>query len=246
MRAPGFCSIMSAQMKILLIEDDEETAAYVEKGLRQAGHEVDRTRDARDGLVLATSNSYDTAVVDRMLPGLDGLALVKTLRAAGVKTPVLFLTALGGIDDRVEGLEAGADDYLGKPFAFSELMARLNALARRPPMTSEVTTLQVGDLVMDLVGRKVRRGDQPIDLQPREFKLLEVLMRNRGKLMTRTMLLERVWDFRFDPKTSIVETHVSRLRAKVDRPFDTPMIKTERGMGYILDAPLGSDDARRR
>jgi two-component system OmpR family response regulator len=173
-----------------------------------------------------------------MLPGLDGLVLVKTLRGAGVQMPIIFLTARGGIDDRVDGLEAGADDYLAKPFAFSELMARLNALARRPPMHSgEATVLQVGDLVMDLVARKVRRGEQPIELMPREFKLLEVLMRNRGRLMTRTMLLERVWNFRFDPKSSIVETHVSRLRAKVDRPFEAPLIRTERGMGYILEDP---------
>jgi two-component system OmpR family response regulator len=224
-------------MKVLLIEDDEPTAAYIAKGLRQAGHEVDRSADGRDGLVLATTCTYDAAVVDRMVPGLDGLALVRTLRSIGAKLPILLLTALGGIDDRVEGLEAGADDYLGKPFAFSELMARLNALARRPPITSGATTLQVGDLIMDLVARTVRRAGQPISLQPREFKLLEVLMRNRGRLVTRTMLLERVWDFRFDPKTSIVETHVSRLRAKVDRPFEAPLIHTERGMGYILETP---------
>jgi two-component system OmpR family response regulator len=233
-------------MKILLVEDDEPTAAYIEKGLHESGHEVDRTGDGRDGLVLATTHSYDAAVIDRMLPGLDGLALVKTLRGAGVSTPVLFLTALGWIDDRVEGLEAGADDYLGKPFAFSELLARLNALARRPHIANEATVLQVGDLVMDLIGRKVRRGDQSIDLQPREFKLLEVLMRNRGRLMTRTMLLERVWEFRFDPKSSIVETHVSRLRAKVDRPFDVPIIRTERGMGYVLDAPPPAGRAPQR
>jgi two-component system OmpR family response regulator len=231
-------------MKILLIEDDEPTAAFVEKGLRQAGHEVDRSGDGQEGLILATTVFYDAAVIDRMLPGLDGMALVKTLRGTGVKTPILFLTARGGIDDRVEGLEAGADDYLGKPFAFSELMARLNALARRPPIVGEATVLQVGDLVMDLIGRKVRRGDQAIDLMPREFKLLEVLMRNRGRLMTRTMLLERVWDFRFDPKSSIVETHVSRLRAKVDRPFDAPLIRTERGMGYILDGPPPTERAK--
>jgi two-component system OmpR family response regulator len=224
-------------MKILLVEDDLPTAAFVEKGLRQAGHEVDQSGDGQEGLILATTVTYDAAVIDRMLPGLDGMALVKTLRGAGIKTPILFLTARGGIDDRVEGLEAGADDYLGKPFAFSELMARLNALARRPPIAGEATVLQVGDLVMDLIGRKVRRGDQAIDLMPREFRLLEVLMRNRGRLMTRTMLLERVWDFRFDPKSSIVETHVSRLRAKIDRSFDVPLIRTERGMGYILDGP---------
>jgi two-component system OmpR family response regulator len=225
-------------MKILLIEDDQPTAAYVEKGLRQAGHEVDRSDNGHEGLVLATTVTYDAAVIDRMLPALDGLALVKSMRGAGVRTPVLVLTARGGIESRVEGLEAGADDYLGKPFAFSELLARLHALARRPPLASgEASALQVHDLVMDVVARKVWRGNQPIELHSREFKLLEVLMRNRGRLMTRTMLLERVWDFRFDPKSSIVETHVSRLRAKIDRPFDVPLIRTERGMGYILDAP---------
>ena len=224
-------------MKILIIEDDQPTADFVRNGLRQAGHEVDRSGDGREGLLLATTVAYDAAVVDRLLPGLDGIAVVKTMRGAGIKTPVLFLTARGGIDDRVEGLEAGADDYLGKPFAFSELIARLSALARRPPIAGGAAVLQVGDLIMDLIGRKVRRGGQSIDLMPREFKLLEVLMRNRGRLMTRTMLLERVWDFRFDPKSSIVETHVSRLRAKIDRPFDVPLIRTERGLGYILDCP---------
>jgi two-component system OmpR family response regulator len=232
-------------MKILLIEDDKPTAAYVEKGLLQAGHAVDRCGDGGEGLILATTVAYDAAVVDRMLPGLDGLALVQTIRRAGIKTPVLFLTARGGIEDRVAGLEAGADDYLSKPFAFSELIARLNALARRPPIANQ-TVLQVGDLVMDLIGRKVRRGDQAIELLPREFNLLEMLMRNRGRLMTRTMLLERVWDFRFDPKSSIVETHVSRLRAKVDRPFDFPLIRTERGMGYILEVPPAASRARQQ
>jgi two-component system, OmpR family, response regulator len=227
-------------VRILLIEDDETTAAYIEKGLRQAGHDVDRTTDGRDGITKATSTNYDAAVIDRMLPGLDGLALVKSLRSTGIRMPVLLLTALGAIDDRVAGLEAGADDYLTKPFAFPELMARLNALARRPPIT-EPTTLQVGDLVMDLVGRTVHREGRPIALLPREFKLLEVLMRNRGRLVTRTMLLERVWDFQFDPKTSVVETHVSRLRAKLDRPFGDAMIRTERGMGYILDVPQAAD-----
>lgn len=223
-------------VRILLIEDDETTAAYIEKGLRHAGHDVDRTPNGRDGFAKATSINYDAAVVDRMLPGLDGLGLVKSLRAAGISMPVLILTALGAIDDRVAGLEAGADDYLTKPFAFSELMARLNALARRSPI-SEPTTLQVGDLIMDLVRRTVHRESRPIALLPREFKLLEILMRNRGRLVTRTMLLERVWDFQFDPKTSVVETHMSRLRAKLDRPFGDAMIRTERGMGYVLDIP---------
>jgi two-component system OmpR family response regulator len=227
-------------VRILLIEDDETTAAYVEKGLRQAGHDVERTTDGREGFAKAASTNYDAAVVDRMLPGLDGLELVKSLRASGIRMPVLILTVLGAIDDRVAGLEAGADDYLTKPFAFPELMARLNALARRPPI-SQSTTLQVGGLVMDLVRRSVHREGKPIALLPREFKLLEILMRNRGRLVTRTMLLERVWDFQFDPKTSVVETHMSRLRAKLDRPFGDAMIRTERGMGYILDVPQAAD-----
>jgi len=224
-------------MNILLVEDDQPIAAYVERGLRQAGHNVDRTGDGREGLRLVATRSYDAAVIDRVLPGLNGLEMVKALRREGVKTPILFLSSFAWIEDRVEGLEAGADDYLSKPFAFSELMARLKALGRRPPMISEATILQVGDLVMDLVGHKVRRSDQPIDLQPREFKLLEVLMRNRGRLMTHTMLLECMREFRLDPKFPIVERHVSRLRAKVDRPFEFPLIRTDRGMGYILDAP---------
>jgi two-component system OmpR family response regulator len=233
-------------MRFLLIEGDEPTTTYVERGLRQAGHDVDRTSDGREGLILATTRSYDAVVIDRTLPGLNVLRAIKTLRNRAVRTPVLLLSPFSGIDDRVKGLEAGADDYLKRPFAFSELMARLKALARRPPMASEATVLQVGDLVMDLTGCKVWRGDQPIDLRPREFKLLEVLMRNTGRLMTRAMLLERMGEFRSDRGSSIIESRVSRLRAKVDRPFDVPLIRTGRGIGYTLDArPLG-DRARRR
>jgi len=224
-------------MKILVVEDDEETAAYVANGLTEKGHTVDRSRDGRDGLFLASSEPYDLMIVDRMLPELDGLSLVKRVRAAGVETPVLFLTALGGVDDRVTGLEAGGDDYLPKPFAFSELLARIGALARRPPMSSVVTSLQVGDLHMDLLSRTVSRKGQLVDLQPREFRLLEFLMRHAGQVVTRTMLLEHVWDFHFDPQTNVVETHVSRLRAKVDKPFDVPLIHTVRGAGYSLHAP---------
>jgi two-component system OmpR family response regulator len=233
-------------MKILLIEGDETTAAFVERGLRQAGHDVDHTDDGREGLELATTRSYDAAVIDRMLPGLNGLEIVQTLRGGGIKTPILLLSSFGLIDDRVEGLEAGADDYLNKPFAFAELLARLKALGRRPPVTSEATVLQVGDLVMDLVRHKVRRGNRPIDLQPTEFKLLELLMRNRGRLMTRTMLLERMGQFRSDPKSSFVETRICRLRANIDRPFDIQLIRTERGMGYILDPPPPGDRTRPR
>ncbi|MGE3711885.1 MAG: response regulator transcription factor, partial [Hyphomicrobiaceae bacterium] len=198
-------------MKILVIEDDQETADYIRKGLEQHGFVVDTAANGRDGLYLAASESFDVIVADRRLPGLDGLSIVKTIRGAGVKTPVIFLTTMTGVGDRVEGLEAGADDYLIKPFAFAELLARINALARRPPIPEMQTVLRIDDLEMDLIARKVRRGDIEITLQPREFKLLEFLMRNAGKTVTRTMLLENVWDFHFDPKTNIVETHISRL-----------------------------------
>ncbi|ALN75298.1 response regulator transcription factor [Aureimonas sp. AU20] len=223
-------------MKILMIEDDPSTAHYVSGGLREEGHELDHAPDGPTGLELACSRRYDVLVVDRMLPRLDGLSLVRALRSAGRDVPILFLTSVGGIDDRVEGLEAGADDYLLKPFAFSELMARLNALVRRAPSRREETVLEIGELRMNLLSRAVTRGGAPIDLKPREFRLLEYMMRNRGRVMTRTMLLERVWDFHFDPKTNVVETHVSRLRAKIDRPFATEMIRTVRGSGYMLDA----------
>lgn len=224
-------------MKILLIEDDAETAGYIVHGLTEAGLVVDHAKNGREGLFLAAGESYDLMIVDRMLPGLDGLGIVKTIRGAGVKTPVLFLTTMAGVDDRVEGLEAGGDDYLVKPFAFSELLARLHALARRPPLTAEETVLKVADLEMDLIRRKVTRGGQPIEIQPREFRLLEYLMRNAGRVITRTMLLEQVWEFHFDPKTNVVETHISRLRAKVDKPFDIDLIHTVRGAGYSLHAP---------
>ena len=198
---------------------------------------ADHVGDGRDGLILATGTTYDVIVIDRMLPSLDGLNIVKTLRGAGVQTPVLFLTARGGIDDRVDGLDAGADDYLTKPFAFSELLARISALARRPPLAQVQTTFQVADLEMDLIGRRVQRGGREIDLQPREFRLLEYLMRNAGRVVTRTMLLEQVWEFHFDPKTKIVETHISRLRAKVDRGVEQELIHTVRGSGYVIRAP---------
>lgn len=224
-------------MRILLIEDDAKTGAYVAHGFAAAGHQCDVLSDGKDGLLRAMHEPYDVLVVDRMLPGLEGLSLVRALRAAGLETPILFLTAVGGIDDRVEGLEAGGDDYLVKPFDFSELMARTRALARRPRGISEQTVLQVADLAMDLLHRRVTRGGTEIALQPREFTLLEVLMRNEGRVVTRTMLLERVWDFHFDPKTSVVETHVSRLRAKIDKPFDVPLLHTVRNVGYALHAP---------
>ena len=222
-------------MKILLIEDDPHTSAYVAKGLREHGHVVDHSANGRDGLLLASGGAYDVMVIDRMLPGLDGLAIVKTIRAAGTKAPVLLLTTLGGVNDRVEGLEAGADDYLTKPFAFSELHARVNALARRPPMAEEPAVLRVGDLELNRLKRTVTRGGKRIELQTQEFRLLEYLMRNTGQVVTRTMLLENVWEFHFDPHTSVVETHISRLRAKIDRDFDDELIHTVRGSGYSLD-----------
>ena len=222
-------------MKILLIEDDEETAVYVLNGLSEAGHLGEHCPDGRDGLVMAATEDYDVLIVDRMLPGLDGLGLVKTLRSAGVTSPVLFLTAISGIDDRVEGLDAGGDDYLVKPFAFSELLARVAALGRRPPMAAEETVLKVADLELNLIQRVVSRGGREIELRPREFHLLEYLLRNAGKVVTRTMLLERVWDFNFDPRTNVVETHISRLRGKIDKPFDEKLIKTVHGVGYTID-----------
>jgi two-component system OmpR family response regulator len=225
-------------MRILVVEDDERTAQYVVKGLSEAGHIAEVLVDGRDALVHATHSKYDVMVFDRMLPGLDGLSLVKALRASGILTPVIFLTAIGGVDDRVDGLEAGADDYLTKPFAFSELMARINALGRRPPVQAETTILRVADLELDLARRTAKRAGQKIELQPREFTLLEVLMRNEGRVVTRTMLLERVWDFHFDPKTSVVETHISRLRAKIDKPFPVALLHTIRNTGYSVHAPV--------
>jgi two-component system OmpR family response regulator len=222
-------------MRILLLEDDLNTAAYVAKGLEEEGHSVDHIANGRDAVAQAINEDYDVIILDRMLPSMDGLAVIKSIRAAGRQVPVLFLTALGGVDDRVEGLDAGGDDYLVKPFAFSELLARVNALGRRPHGKGEETRLKVGDLEIDLVSRKVTRGGDTIDLQPREFRLLEVLMRNRGRVVTRTMLLERVWSFHFDPKTSVVETHISRLRAKIDKPYDKELIHTIRGSGYTID-----------
>ncbi|WP_112437137.1 winged helix-turn-helix domain-containing protein [Rhizobium sp.] len=224
-------------MWVLVVEDDRRAADYVARGFIQAGHSCDVVHDGRDGLFQATREAYDVVIVDRMLPGLDGLSLVKALRAARVSTPTLFLTAVGGVDDRVDGLEAGGDDYLVKPFAFSELLARANALARRPRLQEQKTMLRVADLELDLLRRQVTRAGQVIDLQPREFTLLEVLMRGEGRVVTRTMLLERVWDFHFDPKTSVVETHISRLRAKIDRPFPVQLLHTVRNTGYSLHAP---------
>jgi two-component system OmpR family response regulator len=222
-------------MKILVIEDDPTTGIYIARGLREEGHVVDLVANGRDGLVAATCGGHEVLIVDRMLPQVDGLTLVKTLRGAGIATPVLFLTAMGSVEDRIGGLNAGADDYLVKPFAFGELSARVAALGRRPQAVEQETALGAGDLTLDLLTRRVTREGQVIDLLPREFALLEFLLRRKGRVQTRTMLLEGVWDLSFDPMTNVVETHVSRLRAKVDKPFVTELIKTVRGAGYRID-----------
>ena len=221
-------------MKLLVIEDDREAAAYLVKGLSESGYVVDHAADGREGLFLATSGDYDALIVDRMLPGMDGLQAVGALRAAGQQTPVLILSALGAVDDRVKGLRAGGDDYLVKPFAFSELLARLEALLRRGGAPPANTKLKVDDLEMDLLARTVRRGAQSIDLLPREFRLLEYLMRHAGQVVTRTMLLEHVWDYHFDPQTNVIDVHISRLRQKIDKGFPQAMLQTVRGAGYML------------
>ena len=225
---------MVAAMKVLVIEDDREAAAYVAKGLSESGYVVDHAAEGRDGLFMATDGSYDILIVDRMLPGMDGLALIAALRAADVRTPVLILSALAGVDDRVKGLRAGGDDYLVKPFAFAELLARIEALLRRSGGTQVTTRLSVGDLEMDLLSRKVRRSSHEIDLLPREFRLLEFMMRRAGQVVTRTMLLENVWDYHFDPQTNVIDVHVSRLRQKIDKGFERPLLHTVRGAGYRL------------
>jgi two-component system OmpR family response regulator len=223
-------------LHILVVEDDDRTAAYILKGLAEGGYVADRARDGLDGLHLATSGEFDALIVDRMLPGLDGLGLVRALRAAGIPVPVLILSALAHVEERVDGLKAGGDDYLTKPFAFSELQARLEALLRRPQTIVPQTLLRVGDLAMDLVARKVSRAGRQLDLRPQEFKLLEYLMRHAGEVVTRTMLFEGVWDFHFDPQTNVIDVHISRLRQKVDRGFDKPLIHTHRGGGYSIRA----------
>ena len=224
-------------MRILVIEDDKDVASFIRNGLVQAGCNVDHAGNGRDGLFLATTESYDALIVDRMLPGIDGLTVVRTLRASSNTTPVLILSALGEVDDRVKGLKAGGDDYLVKPFAFSELLARLEALARRSKTSSDApaTVLRAGDLEMDLLRREVRRAGKPIDLQPREFQLLEFLLRHVGQVVTRTMLLEGVWDYHFDPQTNVIDVHISRLRSKIDKGFERPLLHTVRGAGYRLD-----------
>jgi two-component system OmpR family response regulator len=220
--------------RVLVVEDDLDTAEYTTKGLREAGFTVEHVGDGRDGLYLASSSEFDAVVMDRMLPGMDGLSVVKALRAAGVETPILILSALGQLDERVTGLRAGGDDYLTKPFGFSELLARVENLIRRRGGKSVETVLRCGDLTMDLLSRKVTRAGRALDLLPREFKLLEYFLRNKDRVVTRTMLLEQVWDYRFDPHTSIIDTHISRLRKSLETGFDKPLLHTVRGAGYRL------------
>jgi two-component system OmpR family response regulator len=224
-------------MKVLVAEDDSKTAEFVRKGLVAEGHSVDCLADGREALTYCLYNNCDLVILDRMLPGMDGLAVLRALRASGSKLPVIFLTALGNVEDRVDGLNSGGDDYLVKPFHFSELMARINAIIRRPNGGAEQTTLRVQDLELDLLSRTARRGGQTIELQAKEFGILEVLMRNAGRVVTKTMLLEQVWDFSFDPGTTIVETHISRLRAKIDKPFEVQLLHTTRNIGYSIHAP---------
>ena len=224
-------------MKILLVEDNERVRKFVSKGLEEAGHTVDVADNGRDGLFLAASERYEVIVMDRMLPGdIDGLAIIEALRKAGHRTPILILSALSDVDERIKGLRSGGDDYLTKPFAFGELLARLDALGRRVQVDGAQTALQVDDLRMDLLGRKVVRGDRTIALQPREFKLLEYLMRHAGQVVTRTMLLENVWDYHFDPQTNVVDVHISKLRQKIDAESERPLLKTVRNAGYMISA----------
>ena len=224
-------------MRVLVIEDDREAAAFLAKGLEESGYTVDHAGDGTDGLHLAANEPYDVMIVDRMLPGLDGLSIVETIRGQGIATPVLILSALDQVDERVRGLKAGGDDYLAKPYSFAELLARIEALLRRTNVPAAETRLTVADLEMDLLARTVKRAGQTIDVQPREFRLLEYLMRNAGHVVTRTMMLEAVWNYHFDPQTNVIDVHVSRLRAKIDKDFDSPLLHTVRGAGYCLREP---------
>jgi two-component system OmpR family response regulator len=224
-------------MRILVVEDDSKIASFVEKGLRQAGYAVDTVADGEEGLAMAQVNPYDAAVVDIMLPGMDGLSLIEALRRRRINTPVIILSAKRSVDDRIRGLKAGGDDYLTKPFSFSELLVRIQALMRRAGMQTSPTTLEAGDLKVDLLTREIRRGEQSIELQPREFSLLEYLLRNKGTVVSKTMILEHVWDYHFDPQTNVVDVLVSRLRSKIDKDFDVKLIHTLRGVGYVLKDP---------
>ena len=221
-------------MRLLLVEDDLEAAAYMVKGLKESGYVADHVADGREALYRVAAENYDAVIVDRMLPGVDGLTIVRTMRSAGNHAPVLILSALGDVDDRVKGLRAGGDDYLVKPYAFAELLARLEALLRRGRADPPDTTLKVADLEMDLVARTVKRAGKPIELKPKEFALLEYLMRHAGHVVTRTMLLENVWDYSFDPQTNVIDVHISRLRQKIDKGHDKALLATIRGAGYSL------------
>jgi two-component system OmpR family response regulator len=225
-------------MRLLVIEDDKDVAAYIAKGMKEAGHTVNLADNGKDGLFLATTESYDAMIVDRMLPELDGLSIIKTIRGTGNKTPALILSALGEVDDRVKGLRSGGDDYLVKPFAFAELLARIEILSRRNGINNNGasdTALEAGDLRLDLLSRKVTRGSKEIELQSTEFRLLEYLLKNKGQVVTRTMLLEHVWDYHFDPQTNVIDVHISRLRGKIDKDFSEALIRTVRGAGYIIE-----------
>ena len=221
-------------MRLLIVEDDRDAADYIARAFREVGHIADQAPDGEEGLALATDRQYDVLIIDRMLPKRDGLAVIGELRAKGVETPVLILSALGQVDDRVKGLRAGGDDYLPKPYSFSELLARVEVLARRRGGRGEETVYRVADLELDRLSHMVKRGNKELDLQPREFRLLEYLMRHSGQVVTRTMLLEGVWDYHFDPQTNVIDVHISRLRAKIDRGFDKPLLHTVRGAGYKL------------
>lgn len=225
-------------MRILIIEDDKQVSSYIAKGMKEAGHVIDIAETGKDGLFLAASENYDALIVDRMLPELDGLSIIRTIRGAGNETPALILSALGDIDDRVKGLRSGGDDYLVKPFAFAELIARVEVMAQRATRQKggdQATQLNARDLTLDLLARKVSRGGKQIDLQSTEFRLLEYLMKHKGQVVTRTMLLEHVWDYHFDPQTNVIDVHISRLRAKIEKDFETPIIKTVRGAGYLIE-----------
>ncbi|VAX12254.1 response regulator in two-component regulatory system with PhoQ [hydrothermal vent metagenome] len=227
-------------MRILVIEDDIETANYISKGLKEHGHTIDQALDGKDGLFMALENDYDILILDRMLPALDGLSILKTLRSSNRKMPVIILSALGEVDDRVQGLKAGGDDYLVKPFAFSELLARIEALLRRGEIKSDIRLLKVADLELDRLTHTVKRAGKTINLQPREYVILEFLLQHAGQIVTRTMLLESVWDYHFDPQTNIIDVHISRLRNKIDRDFDPALLHTVRGAGYCLHEPESS------
>jgi two-component system, OmpR family, response regulator len=223
-------------MRILVIEDDRDAAIWLLKGLRESGHVTDHAANGEDGLAMAMESIHDILIVDRMLPKMDGLTIIRTLRSKGISTPALILSALSDVDERVKGLRAGGDDYLAKPYAFSELLARVEGLLRRNSQETPETKLKAGDLELDLLTRTVTRGGQVISLQPREFKLLEYLMRNEGHIVTRTMLLENVWDYHFDPQTNVIDVHISRLRSKIEKGFATSILQTVRGAGYMIRA----------